>query len=169
MPMDPNELIARLNECGIAYELFEHPAVLTVDEMMATCGDIGGTHTKNLFLRDGKKAHYLVTLRHDARIDLKALRSVLGARGGLSFASTEALREHLGVESGAVSPFAAMNSAPGAVKIFVQDRLLLEEHIDVHPLSNNLTLKIKPEDMMAALRADGRSSEIFALPDSDEV
>ena len=70
---------------------------------MAVCGDIAGAHTKNLFLRDGKKTYFLVTLHHDAAIDLKAFRAVLGARGGLSFASADALREQLGVESGAVS------------------------------------------------------------------
>ena len=91
MPLSPDDLLTRLRERGIAYKLYEHEAVLTVEAMMAICGDIAGAHTKNLFLRDGKKTYFLVTLQHDAQVDLKAFRAVLGARGGLSFASADAL------------------------------------------------------------------------------
>ncbi|GJD59921.1 Prolyl-tRNA editing protein ProX [Methylobacterium frigidaeris] len=132
---------------------------------MAACGDIAGTHTKNLFLRDGKRTTFLVTLRHDAAVDLKAFRPVLGARGGLSFASAEALREQLGVESGAVSPLAALNAAPGSVRIFLEDRLLDDARINVHPLVNTRTLTLAPADLVAVLRDDGHEVTSFALPE----
>ena len=80
MPLSPDDLLARLREQGVAYKLYEHPPVLTVEAMMAVCGDIAGAHTKNLFLRDGKKTTFLLTLHHDAQVDLKAFRSVLGGR-----------------------------------------------------------------------------------------
>ncbi|MDP4025375.1 prolyl-tRNA synthetase associated domain-containing protein [Methylobacterium sp. NEAU 140] len=167
MPLTPDDLLSRLRDRDIAYTLHEHPPVLTVEAMMAACGDIAGAHTKNLFLRDGKKTYFLVTLRHDAQVDLRAFRSVLGARGGLSFASAEALREQLGVESGAVSPLAALNAAPGSVKVFIQDRLLSEPLINVHPLVSTRTLSVVPDDLLNLLRADGHSVEAFALPDAD--
>lgn len=164
MPLTSDDLLARLRERAIPYTLYEHPPVLTVEAMMAACGDIAGAHTKNLFLRDGKKTYFLVTLHHDAQVDLKGFRSVLGARGGLSFASADALREQLGVESGAVSPLAALNAAPGAVKVFIQDALLAEERINVHPLVNDRTLSLTPADLLAALRAEGHAPEPFGLP-----
>ena len=164
MPLSPDDLLARLRERGIAYKLYEHPPVLTVEAMMAVCGDIAGAHTKNLFLRDGKKTYFLVTLRHDAQVDLKAFRSVLGARGGLSFASSDALREQLGVESGAVSPLAAFNAAPGSVRVFVEDRLLEAERINVHPLVSTRTLGLVPAYLLAALRDEGHEPTPFALP-----
>lgn len=166
MPLSPDDLLTRLRERGIAYKLYEHPEVLTVEAMMAVCGDIAGAHTKNLFLRDGKKTYFLVTLQHDARVDLKAFRAVLGARGGLSFASAEALREQLGVESGAVSPLAALNAAPGAVKVFIQDSLLDEARVNVHPLVSTRTLNLVPGDLMEVLRAEGHEPAAFALPEA---
>jgi Ala-tRNA(Pro) deacylase len=166
MPLSSDDLLARLRERGIPYALHEHPPVLTVEAMMAVCGDIAGAHTKNLFLRDGKKTTFLVTLRHDAGVDLKAFRSVLGARGGLSFASAEALREQLGVESGAVSALAALNAAPGGVRVFLQDGLLDEARINVHPLVNTRTLTLAPADLVAVLRAEGHEVTPFALPEA---
>jgi Ala-tRNA(Pro) deacylase len=166
MPLTSDDLLARLRARGIAYKLHEHPPVLTVEAMMAACGDLAGAHTKNLFLRDGKKTYFLVTLRHDARVDLKALRSVLGARGGLSFASADALRAQLGVESGAVSPLAAFNAAPGAVRVLIQDSLLAEAGINVHPLVSTRTLGLVPDDLLRALRAEGHALEAFAVPEA---
>jgi Ala-tRNA(Pro) deacylase len=165
-PSNSDDLLAGLRERGIAYTLFEHPPVLTVEAMMAVCGDITGAHTKNLFLRDNKKTYFLVTLHHDAAIDLKAFRPVLGAKGGLSFASADALREQLGVESGAVSPLAALNAAPGSVKVFLQDSLLDETQINVHPLVNTRTLNLVPGDLVAALRDKGHEVTAFALPEA---
>lgn len=166
LALSPDDLLARLRERGIAYTLFEHPPVLTVEAMMAVCGDIAGAHTKNLFLRDNKKTYFLVTLHHDAAVDLKAFRPVLGAKGGLSFASADALREQLGVESGAVSPLAALNAAPGGVKVFLQDSLLDETRINVHPLVNTRTLNLVPGDLVAALRDEGHAVTAFALPEA---
>ena len=47
---------------------------------------------KNLFLRDDKRReYYLVAVRQDKRVDLKALRRALGSRP-LSFGRTRSLR-----------------------------------------------------------------------------
>lgn len=164
MPLTSDDLLTRLRERGIAYRHYEHRPVLTVEAMMEVCGDIAGAHTKNLFLRDGKKTHFLVTLHHDAQVNLKAFRAVLGARGGLSFASAEALREQLGVESGAVSPLAALNAEPGRVQVFIQDSLLAGPWINVHPLVSTRTLTLAPDDLVATLRAEGHDVRGFALP-----
>ncbi|AWN35673.1 prolyl-tRNA synthetase associated domain-containing protein [Methylobacterium radiodurans] len=166
MPLSSDDLLARLQARGITYRLYEHPPVPTVEAMLAACGDIAGAHTKNLFLRDGKRTYFLVTLRHDARVDLKAFRSVLGARGGLSFASAEALHEQLGVAGGAVSPLAALNAAPGSVRVFIQDSLLAQTLVNVHPLVSTRTLNLVPGDLLDVLRAAGHEPVAFALPDT---
>ena len=166
MPLTSDDVLARLRARNVDVALHEHPPVLTVEAMMAACGDIPGAHTKNLFLRDGKKTYFLVTLRHDAVVDLKAFRWLLGARGGLSFASPEALRAQLGVESGAVSPLAALNAAPGSVRIFLEAALLEAARINVHPLVSTRTLGLAPGDLMALLRAHGHEPTAIALPES---
>ena len=72
-------------------------------------GKIPGGHTKNLFLNDKKEALYLVVAQEDAEIDLKGLHRLLGATGRFSFGSADLMREVLGVEPGAVTPFGAIN------------------------------------------------------------
>lgn len=167
MALSSDQLLACLRERGIDARLHEHSPVLTVEAMMAHCGDIVGTHTKNLFLRDGKKTYFLVTLRHDARVDLKAFRSMLEARGGLSFARPDALLEHLGVERGAVSPLAALNAAPGSVRVFIEDALLDAERINVHPLVSTRTLSMEPAALVGLLRDFGHPVTGFTLPGLD--
>lgn len=160
---EPVDALAALEALGIAAETREHAPVFTVDEMMAVCGDMPGAHTKNLFLRDGKRTFFLVTLRHDAALDLKALRGLIGARGGLSFASAEALQETLGVASGSVSPLAVVNDAEGRVVVCLEEALLSAALVNVHPLRNDRTTALKPDDLLRFLRARGYEPTTFDL------
>lgn len=57
-----------LNEQNIEYEMFEHQAVYTVDEIEDSdlWNHENGIGAKNLFLRDGSgKHHFLVIIRED--------------------------------------------------------------------------------------------------------
>ena len=99
VPATAQGLLARLDELGIAAESFEHPAVYTVEESKALCGELEGAHIKNLFLRNKKGAMWLVTCQEDREIDLKALGERIGA-GRLSFGSADRLMKYLGVLPG---------------------------------------------------------------------
>src|SRR6186713_1733562 len=107
MPITPDELFAALDRLGIAHSTVSHPPLFTVEQSQARRGTIAGGHTKNLFLRDKKGALFLVTALEDAAIELKSLHRRLGASGRFSFGSAELLRDTLGVEPGAVTPFGA--------------------------------------------------------------
>src|SRR3989449_9732469 len=109
MPATPAELFAFLDRLGIAHVTVTHPALFTVEQSQALRGTIPGGHTKNLFLKDKKGALYLVTALEDATIELKSLHRLVGASGRFSFGPADLLREALGVESGAVTPFGAIN------------------------------------------------------------
>ena len=74
-------LLARLAELGISVQIHRHPALHTVAQSQALRGELAGGHIKNLFLRDKKRKKWLVTVPEDARVDLKALRHVIGASG----------------------------------------------------------------------------------------
>ena len=121
---------------GIVVETHRHVALHTVAESRALRGSLLGGHIKNLFLRDKKRDQWLVTVDEQRDVDLKALRLVLGSSGNLSFGSSELLATSLGVEPGAVTPFAVLNDRQGAVKKMVIDHALLaEEIIYAHPLA----------------------------------
>ena len=64
-----------LTERGIWHEITEHPAVYNMEEMAAVDLPYPEADGKNLFVRDDKKRqYYLITVRGDKRVDLKAFR-----------------------------------------------------------------------------------------------
>lgn len=163
MTHTPDTLFAFLAELGIATRTTDHAPVFTVEESRSLRGGIPGAHTKNLFLRDGKRNHFLVCAEEGAAVDLKRLRARVGARGGLSFASAEALREHLGVTPGAVSLLAAINDRSGTVKVFVDEDLLAADQVNCHPLTNARTTSIAVADLVLFLRATGHEPTPISL------
>src|SRR5688572_29959177 len=100
MPLLPADLFAKLEALGLQVKTVRHPPLFTVDQSKALRGELPGGHTKNLFLKDKKDRMWLVTAEEDRGIDLKALGTVLGANGRVSFGSPERLMRHLGVEPG---------------------------------------------------------------------
>lgn len=89
MPASRAELLAFLDELGIASTTHEHEAVFTVSESTEVHERMPGGHTKNLFLKDKKGRIFLVVALHDAEIDLKTLHQKIGAQGRLSFGKPE--------------------------------------------------------------------------------
>ncbi len=155
MPLTPDSLLAYLAENAIPAVTYAHPALHTVAESKALRGDIPGAQTKNLFLRDGKKNYYLVTIAEDTPVKLKALRAPLAARGSLSFGSPEMLYELLGVLPGSVTLLAAANDPDGLVTVAVDKALLAADLIGCHPLTNERTTVLSPDALRAFLKLTG--------------
>ena len=157
-------LLARLAELGISVSIHRHPALHTVSESQALRGDMPGAHIKNLFLRDKKRSKWLVTVPEDADVDLKALRHVIGASGNLSFGNGDLLAEFLGVEPGAVTPFAVMNDTGGDVTMVLANGVLDHSVINAHPLHNQATVAIEKADLLQFLEACGHLPLVIDLP-----
>ena len=58
LPTSPEMLLQQFETLNISYELHHHEAVFTVAESENIDAQIPGTHCRNLFLRDKKKAKY---------------------------------------------------------------------------------------------------------------
>lgn len=158
LPTSPETLFARFEALGIATETRRHRPVFTVEEAQDVRDELPGGHSKNLFLRNKKGAMWLVTCFEDRRIDLKALGTALGS-GRVSFGSPDRLRQYLGVEPGAVTPFAVINDKAQQVR-FVLDRGMLEvDPLNFHPLVNTMTTAIAPADLLRFLEAEGHAPE----------
>ncbi len=160
--MTTDELLARLAELGISARTVEHPAVFTVEEARRHRGDLPGTHTKSLFLRDKKGAMWMVVCLEDRALDLKDLARRLGAKH-LSFGSPERLLRHLGVIPGAVSPFAVVNDAERSVKVVLDRGVLARDPVNLHPLDNAKTTAISAAGLLRFLEAEGHAPEIIEL------
>lgn len=146
-------LMDRLRELGISTTTQRHPPVRTVEESRRLRGELTGHHIKNLFLRDKKRNMWLVTVREDRPMDLKALRHRLSSKGNLSFGAAALLEERLGVSPGAVTPFAAMNDVEGQVRVVIDEALLTGDVINAHPLHNEATTAIASEDLVRFLES----------------
>lgn len=160
MPASPDELFAALDRLGIAHPTVSHPPLFTVEQSQSLRGSIPGGHTKNLFLKDKKGALYLVTAPEDAVIELKSLHRRLGANGRFSFGSPELMREVLGVEPGAVTPFGALNDTAGRIIIVLDQGLMQHAVINAHPLVNTMTTSIARDDLVKFLEFTGHPPRI---------
>jgi Ala-tRNA(Pro) deacylase len=163
MPATPHDLFAYLDRLGIAHRTVHHPPLFTVEQSQALRGQIPGGHTKNLFLRDKKGALVLVTALEDAAIELKSLHRRLGAGGRFSFGSADLLRATLGIEPGAVTPFAAMNDTAARVAIVLDAELMQQAVINCHPLVNTMTTSLARDDLVKFLVATGHAPRIVAV------
>jgi Ala-tRNA(Pro) deacylase len=163
MPATPDDLFAYLDRLGIAHATVSHAPAFTVEEARALRGRVAGGHTKNLFLKDKKDALFLVVGLEDAVIELKSLHRLLGASGRFSFGSPELLRQTLGVEPGAVTPFAVLNDTQARVSVVLDAVMMRHEVLNYHPLRNTMTTTIARDDLVRFLVATGHPPRIMAV------
>ena len=169
MSATPDDLFAALDRLGIAHPTVTHQPLFTVEESQALRGKIPGGHSKNLFLRDKKGSLYLVSTLEDATIELKSLHRVLGASGRFSFGSAELMRETLGIEPGAVTPFAALNDTAHRVTVVLDAVLMEHAQLNFHPLQNTMTTTIARNDLVRFLTATGHPPRIVPVSAPDEA
>ena len=162
MPATTEDLFRRLDELGIVTLTTEHPPVFTVEEAKALRGQIPGCHIKNLFLKDKRDQLWLVVCPEDRVIELKTLPSLIGS-ARLSFARSELLREVLGVEPGAVTPFALINDAGRRVAVVLDAELMRADSVNCHPLHNGATTTIEASALLAFIRACGHTPRLVEL------
>ena len=162
MPASRDELFSRLAELKIETRTKDHAPVYTVEEARALRGDIPGGHCKNLFLKDKKGALWLVVTPEDAKVDLKTLPGRIGA-ARISFGKAELLLEVLGVEPGSVTPFALINDKETRVNVILDESMMANELVNYHPLKNDATTSIAPDDLVAFIKSCGHDPKIVAV------
>ena len=167
MVATPEDLFTLLDRLGIAHRTVTHVPLFTVEQSRALRGSIPGAHTKNLFLKDKKGSLVLLTALEDAVIKLKSLHRRLGRSGRFSFGSAELMRETLGIEPGAVTPFAVINDRDCRVSIILDADLLRRETVNAHPLRNTMTTSLAARDLLRFLEATGHPPRIIELTPAD--
>jgi Ala-tRNA(Pro) deacylase len=136
-----------LDEKNIAYTVFDHEAVYTVEEAKTLTNHIPGLHCKNLFLRNRNgKQHYLLVLEEDRVVDLKELSDLIGC-SNLSFASSERLYKYLKLKPGSVSPLGLVNDETRHVKVFFDKQVYESEFSAFHPNINTRTIVVNTQEL----------------------
>ncbi len=163
MDMNRLEIIEMLAVWNIPHHVIDHPAAHTIEEMDELALPGADQIAKNLFLRDDKKQHYyLVSIRKDKTVNLKALRCQLGTRP-LSFASEEDLTAYLSLEKGAVTPFGLLNDVEQKACFVLDQDLLQLPCIGVHPNENTATVWLPPGDLVTIMESRGKLVQIVQL------
>ena len=155
-------LFARLDGLGIEVETHTHAKVFTVEEAQAHCSHLPGGHCKNLFLKDKKGALWLVVALDERPVDMKDLRGRIGSHH-LSFGKPDLLGEVLGVQPGSVTPFALINDTEGRVRVILDKEMMDMDLLNYHPLTNDKTTAIRPDDLLRFIRDTGHEPAIVEL------
>ena len=159
----PEQLMTHLRELGIETRTIFHAPVFTVDEARRVRGRLSGGHCKSLFLRDKKRHLWLLVALEHRKLDFKQLRYPLEASSRLSFGSPELLLETLGVTPGSVTPFALINDREHRVTVALDRAMLEVSPLHYHPLINDRTSAIAPEDLLRFLESTGHRPLLLEL------
>jgi Ala-tRNA(Pro) deacylase len=97
---------------------------------------------------------WLVVALDSRHIDLKSLARAIGA-ARISFGKPELLWEVLGVTPGAVTPFGLINCTTQRVTVVLDAEMMRAERLNYHPLSNDATTAIGPDNLRRFIAACG--------------
>lgn len=162
--MNKQEIYDLLQEKGLWFEVTEHPAVYNMAELAEIPLPYPEADAKNLFVRDDKKRnYYLITVKGDKRVDLKAFRAAQQTRP-LSFASADDLLRLLALTPGSVTPLGLLNDETRAVQLFFDEDLCKGDGlVGVHPNDNTATVWMKSCDLIALIEAHGNPVRVITL------
>ena len=155
------QVIDKLNELNIAFDIYEHPPLDTIEIALEYWKDIDATHCKNLFFRNHKgNKHFLVIIKDTTPFDIHSLEKKL-RQGKLSFASEKRLMKYLGVLPGSVSAFGLINDTEHHVHVFMDKQLQHADKISFHPNDNTASVVIDFQDLMRLFQHLGNTYEFI--------
>ena len=156
--MNKAEIYRYLDAQGIAYEVTEHQAIATWEELIRSALPHPEAEAKNLFVRDDKKRnYYVITVCGDKRVDLKEFRKAHCLRP-LSFASSDDLMNLLQLTPGEVTPLGLLNDSSHKVSLFL-DTAFQNKLIGIHPNDNTATVWMNTSDLVHIIQAHGNIVE----------
>ena len=158
MESEREQIVRRyLDDKGIEYSCYHHPAGATIAEASLYWKKDGSLHCKNLFFRNHKgNRHYLVCFPSDMDLPIHKLEHLL-KQGKLSFASAERMLRYLGLEPGSVSPFGLINDTENHVHSFMDTRLREATSLSFHPNDCRGTIVISQEHFQHYLQIIGNT------------
>jgi Ala-tRNA(Pro) deacylase len=157
------KLLEFLESIGIGVNLIPYPAHSTVEEGRSLRGDMPGTFTKNLLLKDKKGRLFLVVAEEVRSIDLRTLHAKIGASGRLGFAPPDIVREVLGVEPGALTPLALMHDGNHTTTVVLDAKIMNDIQLNFHPLINTESIGLSPTQLMRFITATGHQHIVVEL------
>lgn len=140
-----------LEKLGLEYYRVDHEAAPSIEACHSVEKVLGALICKNLLLTNRQQTEvYLLMMPGEKPFKTKLLAKQIGSTR-LSFATEQQMLDLLGVTPGSVSVLALMNDRELQVKLVIDEDLLKDEYIGVHPCKNSSTLKLKTKDVAESI------------------
>ena len=137
-----------LDALGISYQRIDHEAAMTMEACAAIDTALEATMCKNLFLCNRQCTDfYLLMLPGDKVFKTKELSKQLGC-SRLSFGDGSYMEQFLDITPGSLSVLGLMNDKEHRVQLLIDEDLLNDTHIGVHPCVNTASLRLSMKDLM---------------------
>ena len=141
-------------ELGIEdYEVRNHVAVRTIDEVDMYGLSMEGLNLKNLLIYDKKlDKYFLVIVEEHRRLDMKHFKEITGWKK-TKFAEDEEAQALMGLETG-LTPLALFNDTEKRITVVLGKEIIDapdDEIVGFHPCRNNGTLLMKKADFIKFL------------------
>lgn len=162
--MNKQEIYDFIKNKNIWYEITEHQAIFSMEELTKIKLPYPEYDAKNLFVRDDKKRnYYLITIKGNKKIDLKKFQQQNNTRR-LSFASKEDLLNIMNLYPGSVTPLGLLNDQELKVIFYLDEELLRNKQIiGVHPNDNTATIWLKVPDLIKIIKEHGNQVNIIKI------
>lgn len=160
--MTKKEIYNFLESRNLWHEVRNHGKVYNMNELSEIAMPYPDAIAKNIFICDDKKQnYYLITVKGNKRVNLKAFRKTYNTRQ-LHFASEEELFEIMKLTPGSVSPFGILNDSERKVNFYI-DKEFLEGTpiIGVHPNDNSATVWMNAQDLIEIISEHGNPVNIL--------
>lgn len=157
----------KLNDLAITVDYYEHMPIFTAQDGIKYTAHIPGLAAKNLFLCDKTNQFWLVVMPYHLKLNIRKLATLIEAPE-LQFAKPEQLLQYLGITPGSVTPLALINDLKHEVQIILDETLMAEGLIQIHPLRNDMTVTIKPNDLIKFIESCSNQYKIMNLESKKE-
>ncbi len=135
-----------LDSIGVKYERIDHEPAMTMEVCEEIDKTLNAVICKNLFLCNRQQtAFYLLMIPGDKKFKTKDISAQINS-SRLSFAGEEFMEKFLDITPGSVSVLGLMNDKEGAVKLLIDEDVLMAEYFGCHPCINTSSLRIKVSD-----------------------
>ena len=158
-----------LDALGIEYDRVDHESAMTMEVCAEIDKVLDAPTCKNLFLCNRQETcFYLLLIDANKIFKTKFLSSQLGV-ARLSFANEKYMEEFLDITPGSVSMLGLMNDRDKVVQLVIDNDLLKNEYIGMHPCINTSSVKISTKDILEKIIPALNHKPVFVdLPTVDE-
>ena len=137
------QVLARLKEIGVRFEMVEHAPVHTIEDCDAPAKALCAVVPKNLFLTPRNASAYHLLLIHPRAQFRTAEVSRQLDSSRLSFALADKLMEMMRTLPGAISPMGLLFDPEKRVRLAIDRSLLELPRLAFHPCVNTATIAME--------------------------